>query len=284
MVSSGNGTNSRAFNVEDPFTTEAIFRLNGLDNGLRKLVKVAAFNSMGVGPYSAPESSIELNKLPSLYFNEYYDTKEVSGAQYTWLIALLGSVAFMLILVSFVMIYYRKKPKYLAANTSDSDNYHCTLKAAASTADSTSGAVLSQSGGPLWIDRYFEKQETDRKLLSMSATMPNVKDGANEYAYIDNNEATAAQVTQNNRHSLSTFGGISGGPSPFPVPVVVTSTSIMQQQPLITEPEPYATTDILRAEKEKLQQHHHHYAVNIDVLSTVLLIAYTYTQLCLHLF
>ena len=38
------------------------------------------------------------------------------------------------------------------------------------------------------------------------------------------------------------------------------STTVMQQS-LHSEPEPYATTDILRAEKDKLQQHH--YAVII---------------------
>ena len=53
--------------------------------------------------------------------------------------------------------------------------------------------------------------------------------------FADNSEATS------NRHSLSTF---------------VAQTNFQ-------EPEPYATTDILRAEKEKLQQTHH-YAVNID--------------------
>ena len=64
------------------------------------------------------------NADPSLYYNEYYEASNGghSAAQYTWLIALLGSLAFMLILVSFVMIYYRKKPKhYLAANTSGKD-------------------------------------------------------------------------------------------------------------------------------------------------------------------
>ena len=39
------------------------------------------------------------------------------------------------------------------------------------------------------------------------------------------------------------------------------STTVMQQS-LHSEPEPYATTDILRAEKDKLQQQHH-YAVII---------------------
>ena len=65
------------------------------------------------------------NADPSLYYNEYYEASNGghSAAQYTWLIALLGSLAFMLILVSFVMIYYRKKPKhYLAANTSGKDS------------------------------------------------------------------------------------------------------------------------------------------------------------------
>ena len=62
---------------------------------------------------------------------------------YTWLIALLGSLAFVLVLVSAVMLYYRKSHftssllvgkggggstangGYLAANTSDTADYHC---------------------------------------------------------------------------------------------------------------------------------------------------------------
>ena len=95
------------------------------------------------------------------------------------------------------MVYYRQKPKYLAANTSDmaAENYHCTLKS----------VNANGNNGPLWIDRYFEKESSSssNKLLSVSATMPNVKDSVannSEYAYIDNSEA-------NNRHSLSTFAG-----------------------------------------------------------------------------
>ena len=167
LVSWGNGTHSKVFSIEDPLATEAIFRLNGLEKGL-KVVKVAAFNSHGSGPFSA-STDIELDiHGQTLYYNER--TGPQNSLQYTWLIALLGSVAFMLILLSSVMIYYRKRPKYLAASTSDSDNYHCTLKGA--------------PDGPLWIDRYFEK-DSSAKLLSVSATMPNVKDSG-EYAYIGN--------------------------------------------------------------------------------------------------
>ena len=84
-----------------------------------------------------------------------------------------------------------------------------------------------------------------------------------DYAYITD-EAPGApgngNTTQNcnNRHSLSTFVNVSNAPTP-PFSMIVTSNTL---QPLSSnEPEPYATTDILRAEKEKLQQNH--YAVNI---------------------
>ena len=55
--------------------------------------------------------------------------------------------------------------------------------------------------------------------------------------HLDTSEANS------NRHSLSTFIA-----------------------PNFQEAEPYATTDILRADKEKLQQQTHHYAVSIDVM------------------
>ena len=199
------------------------------------VVKVAAYNGLGTGPFSA---SIELStaKNPTLY---YYEA-DSNGTQYTWLIALLGSLAFMLLLVSFVTIYYRKKPKYLQANTSDSENYHCTL----------SSAVAAQNQ-QLWIDRYFEKESSSTK-LNISATMPNVKDNSSgEYAYISNTEANSDEAK--NRHSLSTF--INATPPQFCM-----SSSLISAPPVVstTEPEPYATTDILRAEKEK-----HHYAVSI---------------------
>lgn len=223
--------------MDDPHSTEAILRVNGL---LKKVVKVAAFNGLGTGPFSNA-ATIEFDpqslKDPLLFYNTNdLESMQQPPMQYTWLIALLGSLAFVLVLLAFVMVYYRQKPKYLAANTSDSENYHCTLKSA------------SAVGGQLWIDRYFEKEA--KQQLMASATMPNVKATCdnNEYAYIDNSDNTS------NRHSLSTFAmGISGGlQSSYPASM---ATSMMTSTN--TEPEPYATTDIL---KDALQQHNH-YAV-----------------------
>ena len=65
MISSGNDTGSRiAFNVDDPLATEAIFRLNGLENnGLKKVVRVAAYNSFGSGPFSEPGVAIVFDQF-----------------------------------------------------------------------------------------------------------------------------------------------------------------------------------------------------------------------------
>ena len=236
LVTSDNGTTSKLYSIDDSWATESLVRLQSLHK--KAAVKVAAFNSHGTGPFSKAMPIVFDPHKDPLYYNEHF---EASGAQYTWLIALFGSLAFMLLLLSFVMVYYRQKPKYLAANTSDSENYHCTLKS------------TNNPNGPLWIDRYFEK-DSSSKLLSVSATMPNVKEN-NDYAYIDNSEA-------NNRHSLSTFAG---QPYSMTTSVTTASTTVMQQPQPHSEPEPYATTDILRAEKEKLQQQHH-YAVIIESL------------------
>ena len=87
-----------------------------------------------------------------------------------------------------------------------------------------------------------------------------------DYAYIADEpggDPSSTNTAQNcNRHSLSTFVNVSNVPT-APFSMVVTSNT---QPPLSNnlEPEPYATTDILRAEKEKLQQHH--YAVNTFAL------------------
>ena len=79
-----------------------------------------------------------------------------------------------------------------------------------------------------------------------------------DYAYITDEAPGDPAQNGNNRHSLSTFVNVSNAPTP-PFSMIVTSNTL---QPLSNnEPEPYATTDILRAEKEKLQQNH--YAVNI---------------------
>ena len=102
-----------------------------------------------------------------------------------------------------------------------------------------------------------------------------------DYAYITD-EAPGEPGTGNcnNRHSLSTFVNVSNAPTP-PFSMIVTSNTL---QPLSNnEPEPYATTDILRAEKEKLQQNH--YAVNIYAF-LLPLIKYswalgTFTKVCL---
>ena len=194
LVTSNNGSNSKMYSIDDPWATKTIIRLQSLLL-LQKspMVKVAAFNSLGTGPFSESIPIVFDPLKDPLYYNEHFESGSSGvGAQYTWLIALLSSLAFLAFMLSFVMVYYRQKPKYLAANTSDAaENYHCTLKSA-----------NANGNGPLWIDRYFEK-ESSSKLLSVSATMPNVKDSVgnnSEYAYIDNSEA-------NNRHSLSTFAG-----------------------------------------------------------------------------
>jgi hypothetical protein len=259
-----------------------ILRLKIYENGQngQKSVKISAVNSVGPGPFS-PNFPIEIDpqnlKDPLYYGKSTFNGS--SGAQYTWIIALLGSMAFMLILISSVLCYYRKNhqnpSKYLAANQQEQQQqqhlYHCTLKPAVQPVGQP---------GPLWIDpqqqqqqqqnhRYFDdSKEICGKLMSVSATMPNVKqqDCNNEYSYIGSSENNAESSSTNNRHSLSTFSGLISNTGPYSV-TSITQQQQQQQKQQQADPEPYATTDILRttvAATNDKEQQSHHYAVIID--------------------
>ena len=93
-------------------TSEVILLVTGMAPGKEYPVRVSAVNSVGAGP--ADEAALLLDSLLGAeggasgvltHHRSGYSDGEVLG--YTWVIALLGSLAFVLILISAVMIYYR---------------------------------------------------------------------------------------------------------------------------------------------------------------------------------
>jgi hypothetical protein len=93
--------------VEDPDLTEVIIFVSGIQRAKIYPVRIAAFNVIGLGPYSEP-FHLELDAV-------HYDENELAvenSTRYTWLIALFGSLIFMLILVMSVLVYYRKRNMY----------------------------------------------------------------------------------------------------------------------------------------------------------------------------
>ena len=95
LVTSNNGSNSKMYSIDDPWATKTIIRLQSLLL-LQKspMVKVAAFNSLGTGPFSESIPIVFDPLKDPLYYNEHFESGGSSlggvGAQYTWLIALLG--------------------------------------------------------------------------------------------------------------------------------------------------------------------------------------------------
>ena len=63
-------------------------------------------------------------------------------AGYTWLIALLGSLAFVLVLISGVMLYYRRSLRHHGHNTSGLGHKNTLGYLAASTTDTVSTKSL----------------------------------------------------------------------------------------------------------------------------------------------
>jgi len=104
----GNDTGSTLdITVEDPDLTEVIIFLSGIQRAKIYSVRIAACNVIGLGPYSEP-FYFEVDSL-------HYDENEMAvgnSTRYTWLIALFGSLLFMLILVMSVLVYYRKRNMY----------------------------------------------------------------------------------------------------------------------------------------------------------------------------
>ena len=95
LVTSNNGSNSKMYSIDDPWATKTIIRLQSLLL-LQKspMVKVAAFNSLGTGPFSESIPIVFDPLKDPLYYNEHFESGGSTlggvGAQYTWLIALLG--------------------------------------------------------------------------------------------------------------------------------------------------------------------------------------------------
>eukprot|EP00095_Tigriopus_kingsejongensis_P003869 maker-scaffold402_size181965-snap-gene-0.24 protein:Tk03869 transcript:maker-scaffold402_size181965-snap-gene-0.24-mRNA-1 annotation:"spt transcription factor family member" len=220
---------------------EVILLVTGMFPGKEYPVRIAAVNTMGPGPFASALLQVDPSMIVG-HLSSSTSSSEVIG--YTWLIALLGSLAFVLILISGVMLYYRRKGTrthsqakiggYLAANTTD----ETTASSQSRVMISSTSNSLAKAQQPLWIDRRWQatlkdSNGSEKKLLG---TLRNGTSGngsssnseENEYAYID-------------RQNLGPFHTNGGG-----------GTSIYEEhhQPHGMEDlEPYATTDILRQQR-----------------------------------
>ncbi len=96
-----------------PDTSEVILLVKGMAAGRDYPVRVSAVNAVGSGPPDTAILRLDPSDLlayagsgvSSSSSSSNYSDGEVLG--YTWVIALLGSLAFVLILISGVMLYYR---------------------------------------------------------------------------------------------------------------------------------------------------------------------------------
>ena len=104
-----------------PDVTETLVLVSGMSPGRTYPVHVSAVNPAGVGPSASAPLTVAANAAGAV---SAVDEDDKAG--YAWLIALLGSAAFVLVFVSGVLLYYRRiransgREKYLAANTADS--------------------------------------------------------------------------------------------------------------------------------------------------------------------
>ena len=106
MKSNDTGSNLD-LTIDDPDLTEVVVPVSGFNRAKNVWVRIAAFNSVGLGPFSEPL----LLDAETTYFDENELVLE-NSARYTWLIALFGSFVFMLILVLSVLVYHRKRVIY----------------------------------------------------------------------------------------------------------------------------------------------------------------------------
>ena len=86
--------------LDDPDLNEVLLSLAGLNRAKNYWVRVAAFNAIGLGPFS---DSFRL-ELDADGYGEENEMAVENSTRYTWLIALFGSLIFMLILVMSVLV------------------------------------------------------------------------------------------------------------------------------------------------------------------------------------
>jgi hypothetical protein len=108
MLRGNDSATSLDVTVDDPDLTEAVVFVAALHRAKNYYVRVAAFNEMGLGPFS------EAFPLELESYSQFGDNELVleNSTRYTWLIAMFGSLVFMLILVMSVLVYYRKRNLY----------------------------------------------------------------------------------------------------------------------------------------------------------------------------
>ena len=241
-------TNAVKTNVTvKPDINEALLLVTGMAPGRPYPVRVLAVNEMGHGPAAFSDLALDESMLLAAYDSPMMSYHN-SVVGYTWLIALLGCLAFVLILISGVMMYYRKRHSNLFGQKFHVNGYQ-TTNSGHGDQEHYPGQSPNQPQvthpHTLWIDRRWntgdyekDSNSSEKKLLgtlSCSQQQNKICGNAseNEYAYIDG-------------HKLSTF-----------------NQGLTNRQ---NSPEPYATTDILRQQTERQI-----YAGNSSVVSLIIL-------------
>lgn len=219
---------------------------------------------MGSGPLS---TSVTLNKSASMLTGGnnksivHTTVDRDDRTTITWIVALVSSVLFGLIVIVAVVLYKHKwskkgKPSgYLAASTSD--DFHCHLQ-------NCNGPILRcENVGKdqaLWIDRRWnhgdyekDSNSSEKKLLPQSqkkvenvltnlSIFASKKISNNEHFFSQNkhhgsNPNSDTEYAYVDRHNLSSFTNKSSGSEGK-------KWCINNKKP--ESPEPYATTDLLR--------------------------------------
>lgn len=193
------------------------------------IVQVAGFNSVGIGPFSDPKT-IQIDPRVVVEM-EAAATQE----NYAWLVVLFGSVSVVLLFISMALLWVKGKiPK--SAERSDTTDYlrseYCSqgqqpfppppanlMEASTLTTTTTlMNSSMTSQQQPMWLDRRWNPPGFSGDDVDSDASDKMIlnNNSENEYAYID-------------RKSLSTFVA----------------------PPVAPEPEPYATTDLIRSQNAK---------------------------------
>ena len=256
------GEDTSVNNTVAPTVNEVTLFVNGMAAHKLYTIQIAALNSEGKGPMSAP-LEIELDPLlfeigPERDLKTHIDLPKIT--RLTLIIIVIMVISFVLILISGILLYKRRlssarKPSgYLEAASTEDDFHPCHLAAPHHQQHYQHVRQQEQQAKDdsetLWIGKRWMSGEREEKESNSSEKklLPNSNSNSDtEYTYVDRHNVSS--FTASSGGSRMASGGGSGSPEPYATTEIFRNNPALMQVPLCTDYQQYLRPDNLDSQR-----------------------------------